>query len=149
MDERVVASVKEVLTAAQLPFTDIEVTEVIGQTVYNIKTDDGRFLIGQRGDTIRAIDHLVKKFSERKGVPELTFMIDASGYRTEKIKELQSKVLMMAERARALRYDVELAPMGAYERLIVHTTVADMSDVKSESQGEGRDRRVIIRYIAE
>jgi spoIIIJ-associated protein len=55
---------------------------------------------------------------------------------------------MMAERARSLQYDVELSPMSAYERLIVHTTLQDAPNVKTESQGEGRNRRVVIKYSA-
>ena len=53
---------------------------------------------------------------------------------------------MMAERARAFQYDVELTPMSAYERLIIHMTLADAPNVKTESLGEGRNRRVVIKY---
>ena len=56
---------------------------------------------------------------------------------------------MMAERARSFQYDVELSPMSAYERLIVHTTLQGAPQVKTESQGEGRNRRVVIRYTTE
>ena len=66
----------------------------------------------------------------------------------QNIKDLQSKALMMAERARSFQYDVELSPMSAYERLIVHTTLQGTPNVKTESQGEGRNRRVVIRYAA-
>jgi spoIIIJ-associated protein len=55
---------------------------------------------------------------------------------------------MMAERARSFQYDVELTPMNAYERLIVHTVLSDSPNVKTESSGEGRNRRVVIKYAA-
>ena len=55
---------------------------------------------------------------------------------------------MMAERARSLQYDVELTPMSAYERLIVHTTLQNEPHVKTESQGEGYGRRIVIKYSA-
>ena len=55
---------------------------------------------------------------------------------------------MMAERARSFQYDVELSPMSSYERLIIHTTLSDAPNVKTESQGEGRNRRVVIKYAA-
>jgi spoIIIJ-associated protein len=54
----------------------------------------------------------------------------------------------MAERARSFQYDVELSPMSAYERLIVHTTLQNAPNVKTESLGEGRNRRVVIKYAA-
>jgi spoIIIJ-associated protein len=77
---------------------------------------------------------------------EPLFLIDVNEYRSRQIRDLQAKALMMAERARSFQYDVELNPMSAYERLIVHTTLQDAPNVKTESQGEGRNRRVVIRY---
>ena len=76
------------------------------------------------------------------------FLIDINEQRTRQIKDIQTKALMMAERARSFQYDVELTPMSAYERLIVHTTLQDAPNVKTESQGEGRGRRVVIKYSA-
>ena len=76
------------------------------------------------------------------------FLIDVNEHRTKQIKDIQTKAIMMAERARSFQYDVELTPMSAYERLIVHTTLQDAPNVKTESQGEGRNRRVVIKYSA-
>ncbi len=76
------------------------------------------------------------------------FLVDVNDYRTKQIKDLQAKALMMAERARSFQYDVELSPMSSYERLIIHTTLQDAPNVKTESQGEGRSRRVVIKYSA-
>jgi len=76
------------------------------------------------------------------------FLVDINDYRTKQIKDLQTKALMMAERARSFQYDVELSPMSSYERLIIHTTLQDAPNVKTESQGEGRSRRVVIKYSA-
>jgi spoIIIJ-associated protein len=70
-------------------------------------------------------------------------------YQIGRIREIEVKARMMADRARSLRYDVELAPMSAYERLIVHSVLADMASIKTESTGEGRERRIVIRYIAD
>jgi predicted RNA-binding protein Jag len=102
---------------------------------------------------------LVKKIAEKQLLPKNTpetendaealhFLVDVNDYRSKQIKDLQTKAVMMAERARSFQYDVELSPMSAYERLIIHTTLADSPNVKTESQGEGRNRRVVIRYVA-
>lgn len=128
--------------------------DVAGQTVYNISVEDGKALIGAHGDTVHALDHLVKKIIEQRmshsgevrAEDEPLFLIDVNEYRSRQIRDLQAKALMMAERARSFQYDVELNPMTAYERLIVHTTLQDAPNVKTESQGEGRNRRVVIRY---
>lgn len=134
--------------------------EVAGQTILSIKADDPKVLIGMHGDTVHALDYLVKKMVEKKMRPaggEVEerrddaphFIVDVNDYRTSQIKDLQTKALMMAERARSFQYDVEMSPMSAYERLIVHTTLQGAPNIKTESQGERRDRRVVIRYVAE
>ncbi len=147
---------KDLLSSMGAEYKDISEIEVAGQTIYMIAVDDAKILIGGHGDTIHAIDYLIKKIVESKlpapqeGVPTESphFLIDVNEYRTRQIKDLQTKALMMAERARSFQYDVELTPMSAYERLIVHTTLQDAPNVKTESQGEGRNRRVVIRYAA-
>lgn len=156
MQADVAAILKGLLDSMGTAYKDISHVEVAGQQIYAINVDDGKLLIGGHGDTIHAIDFLVKKIVESKsptsaeGVPEeaMHFLIDVNDYRTRQIKDLQTKALMMAERARSFQYDVELSPMSAYERLIVHTTLQDAPNVKTESQGEGRNRRVVIRYAA-
>ncbi len=136
----------------------VSVTEVGGQTIFAIGgATNTRDLIGMHGDTIHAIDHLVKKIAEKKlfsaqdeGGRQDTplFLVDVDEYRTRQIKDLQQKAKMMAERARSFQYDVELTPMSAYERLIIHTVLQSEPNVTTESQGEGRNRRVVIKYAA-
>ena len=148
---------KELLAAAGIPYSNIERSSVAGQEIFAIRTDDARTLIGAHGDTVYALDFLVKKIFEN-GLPEPAegetaertpmFLVDVNDYRTKQIKDLQAKALMMAERARSFQYDVELSPMSSYERLIIHTTLQDAPNVKTESQGEGRSRRVVIKYSA-
>ena len=130
--------------------------------VFSTQADDARALIGMHGDTVHALDLLVKKIVEKRlpagpsrdaeveaesETPH--FLIDVNDYRAKQIKDLQNKALMMAERARSFQYDVELSPMSSYERLIIHTTLQDAPNVKTESQGEGRNRRVVIKYSAQ
>lgn len=161
--ESVASILKELLTAAGIPYSGIEQSSVAGQEIFSIRTDDARTLIGAHGDTVYAIDFLVKKIYENRlpaqtitpategSAPERTpmFLVDVNDYRTKQIKDLQTKALMMAERARSFQYDVELSPMSSYERLIIHTTLQDAPNVKTESQGEGRSRRVVIKYSAD
>lgn len=149
---------KGLLDASGIAYKDVVQTEAAGQTVFSIQTDDSRPLIGVRGDTIHALDILVKKIMEKRAPqsadgaeteePEPRFLVDVNDYRVKQIKDLQTKALMLAERARSFQYDVELNPMSAYERLIIHTTLQDAPNVKTESQGEGRNRRVVIKYTA-
>jgi len=162
MEKIVETTLKELLEAAGLQYSGIVRNDVAGQMVFSIQADDARALIGMHGDTVHALDLLVKKIvenrlpagtskdAEAEAEPETPhFLIDVNDYRAKQIKDLQNKALMMAERARSFQYDVELSPMSSYERLIIHTTLQDAPNVKTESQGEGRNRRVVIKYSAE
>ena len=165
MHEIVQTTLKELLNVAGLPHSGITRADIAGQVVFAIQTEDAGALIGTHGDTVHALDHLVKKIVEKHSpVPQVSaesggsdepesksgshFLIDVNDYRAKQIKDLQNKALMMAERARSFQYDVELSPMTAYERLIVHMTLQDSPNVKTESQREGRNRRVVIKYSA-
>jgi len=166
MYETVEEILREILDTAGVAYSGIVQSEVAGQHIFSIQVDDARSLIGAHGDTIHALDHVVKKIAEKRfddthrKTPaasseaegdersEVHFLVDVNDYRAKQIKDLQNKALMMAERARSFQYDVELTPMSAYERLIIHTTLQDSPNVKTESQGEGRNRRVVIKYSA-
>ena len=165
-DSVIEATIKETLDALGITHTGIIQSDIAGQNVFSIQVEDGRALIGMRGESLQALDMLVKKIVERRvGNAERTsapsseaasgegegntgphFLVDVNEYRSKQIKDLQNKALMMAERARSFQYDVELSPMSSYERLIIHTALSDAPNVKTESQGEGRNRRVVIRY---
>ncbi len=156
METSIEMIIKELLASMGSRAASVVRSEVAGQAIYSIKdAGDPRELIGMHGDTIHAIDTLVKKIVEKRAGAENgtqdgergpMFLVDVDDYRARQIKDIESKAKMMAERARSLQYDVELSPMSAYERLIVHTALQHEPNVKTESQGEGRSRRVVIRY---
>ncbi len=152
MHDTVETILKEMLTAMGITDATVSRSEIAGQTIFSIQTSESRALIGAHGDTIHAIDMMVKKIAEKRapgdGPQDLHFLIDVNDYRAKQITDLQTKALMMAERARSFQYDVELSPMSAYERLIVHTTLQGAPNVKTESAGEGKGRRVVIKYTA-
>ena len=152
--ETVETIIGELLTALGASYKGVTRTEIAGQTIFTIETDDARTLIGAHGDTIHALDMLVKKILEKRqpvaeGADSPMFLVDINDYRAKQIKDLQKRAVMLGEGARSFQYDVELTPMSAYERLIIHTTLQDAPNVKTESQGEGRNRRVVIKYAAE
>ncbi len=154
MHDTVETILKELLASMGLTAT-VARSEAAGQTIFSIVTSDpteARALIGAHGDTVHALDMIVKKIAEKRlppeGAQDLHFLVDVNDYRVKQIKDLQTKALMMAERARSFQYDVELSPMSAYERLIVHTTLQDAPNVRTESAGEGKSRRVVIKYAA-
>lgn len=132
------------LSKADIPFDDITVDEIGGQTVFQIHTPESKKLIGMHGETIRALNHIVKKAAATE--EEDRFIVDVNNYRSKKIEELKQTAKLLAERARSLKYNVEMTPMSSYERMIVHSALTDEPNITTESYGEGRDRRVVIKY---
>ncbi|MDE2030679.1 MAG: hypothetical protein KGI58_00230 [Patescibacteria group bacterium] len=116
-----------------------------------IDTPDSRFIIGRDGETLRSLNHLVHKMIEKDTAEEETknIFIDVNGYQKKRFNNLKTIAHMMAERARYFKSNIEIDPMPAYERRIVHMFLENAPDIKTESEGYGQNRRVVIKYIAE
>lgn len=125
---------------------DIEERSFGEQQVLALSVSDGQLLIGNQGDRLRALNTLVRMIAEKRGVNE-RFTLDVNNYQHDAVVKLQSTAKMLAERARSLKYDVELNPMRPFERMIVHAALSGEPQIKTESIGEGRDRRIVIKYI--
>ena len=138
--------IENMLKTLGVTYSSVNETDALGQAVYAIQTDDSRMVIGKNGETLRAFTHVVKKIVEQSG-GDAKFGIDVNDYRSGKLAELERTAKLLAERARALKYDVEMAPMSAYERMVVHTILADEKGIATESRGEGRDRRLVIKFV--
>jgi len=147
--EQVKNIVTDILKESGVSFTELSEGTLLGQACIVIKTNESKILIGPKGDAVRALDYLVKRIVEQKKLDPPPFLIDVNDYRTRQVEELENKARIMAERARSFEYDVELTPMSAYERLVIHTTLAEAPQIKTESIGEGRERRVVIKYVSQ
>ena len=140
--------IKELLDKLKITFDSVVIEENEEQLVFQIHTQESAKLIGSRGDSIRALNHIVKKAFENSK-DRVHFLIDVNGYRMKKINDLKESAKILAERARSLKYNVEMNPMSGYERMIVHSALADEPNIRTESHGEGRDRRVVISYVVD
>ncbi len=115
----------------------------------SIGTPDSRFLIGHEGDALRSFNHLVRRIAEKNEGEESTskLMIDINGYQKKRFDNLKATAHMLAERARYFKSSVEVDPMPAFERRIIHMFLENIPDVITESAGVGKDRRVVIKYV--
>jgi len=114
-----------------------------------IETKEPHFLIGREGENLSAFSHLVRRIIERnfkEGEIHPNITVDVNGFYKKKNENLKALAHMMAERARFFKSSVEVDPMSAYDRRIIHEFLSDKIDLKTESVGEGRSRRVVIRY---
>ena len=127
---------------------DIDVSEQDDKIVLDIDCDDIDRIIGRRGQVIDALQHLVGKVSFRarssSGERGKPFVVDAGGYRLKHIERLEALADRMGQKALANGSTVELNPMSAHDRRIVHMALADVEGVTTHSEGEGDDRRVLV-----
>lgn len=151
MDKETIASrIRELVEKLKVPIDEIKISEAAGHTLFTVKTKDSGVLIGTRGETLHALNHLVKKSFEtaeaEKEEKPFRFVVDVNGYHLKHIKMLEAQANMLAERARMFKYDIEMSPMSPYDRLIVHSALTEAPDIETESQGEGKLRHIVIRY---
>jgi len=142
--------IKEILESILSKLSDdyeLEEMEVAGQKVLHINSkNDSKVLIGHRGQTLRSIDYLISKIMQQRGIED-KILVDINKYKLKEIEEIADKARLLANRAKTLQYDVEMPPMSSYERLIVHATLSEDPQVSTESHGEGKDRRLVIKFI--
>ncbi len=143
--------IEDLLTTLGVKYDSVEETEdpITQKKLFIIKTPESGLLIGDRGDTFQALSHLIRRIAS-KGMEEMAdFAIDVNDYRSSMVENLKLKANMLANRARDMKANVEMEPMTSYERLIIHGVLSGQPNIKTESTGEGKDRRLVIKYIEE
>lgn len=112
----------------------------------NIQSDDQqRFIIGPEGETLNAIQHILQCAIRRQSDEPINLVVNAGDYRQRRRKTLEKRAQRTAEKALDEDREIELEPMVAYERKIIHEVIDTQDDAKSMSIGEDADRRVVIR----
>ena len=77
----------------------------------------------------------------------LGLIVDINDFQKKHIENIRAVAHMMSERARYFKSNIEVDPMSAFERRIIHEFLSEANDLKTESMGAGRDRRVVIKYV--
>ena len=110
-------------------------------------TGDGMgAVIGRRGETLDAIQHLTNYVINRKREKRLHVNIDAEAYRSKREESLTHLAEKMAEKAIKYKRNMALEPMNSYERHVIHTSLQNYKGVSTASTGEEPNRRVIVIY---
>jgi spoIIIJ-associated protein len=127
---------------------DVSVREGDGVLTGLIEGDDLGLLIGRKGQTIDAVQHLAQRIVFRGGSPDVRVVIDAGGYRERRAHSLQTIALDAAEESLRSGQPVELEPMPASERRIVHEYLRERGDVQTHSEGEEPERYLVVEPLA-
>ncbi len=166
MDKKEIQNlIKELIEKTTIPVSKISIDEDKPTTLHSngdktiwfgVEVSQPHYFWDRGGEALNAINHLVRRIIENKTSPVLNvgekqdglgILVDINGFQKKKIENIHAIAHMMAERARYFKSNIEIDPMPAFDRRIVHEFLSDATDLKTESQGEGLSRRVVIKYI--
>ncbi|MSU44748.1 hypothetical protein EXS45_01020 [Candidatus Nomurabacteria bacterium] len=125
-------------------------------TWFSVEVSDPHLFIVRDGEGLYALNHLVRRMVEAQINPslsegeeksDLSFLIDINGFQKKRVDNIRAVAHMMGERARYFKSSIEVDPMSAFERRIVHEFLSNATDLKTESTGMGPTRRVVIKYV--
>jgi predicted RNA-binding protein Jag len=156
--------IKELIEKTTVKLNNISVTEDGPKNMWvSVEVSEPHFFIGRDGEGLHALNHLVHRIIEAKN-PHMSdlgespksdmwqqhglgIVVDINGFQKKHIDNVRAIAHMMSERARYFKSNIEVDPMSAFERRIVHEFLSDATDLKTESVGMGNARRVVIKYI--
>lgn len=120
-------------------------TEVPRVYITAVHADDARLLIGEGGQNLAALEHLIRRLLYKDTIAPPPVFVDVNGYRTHQIEALKDEVRDCAKRVRLYHKEIRLRPMSSFERRIVHVSLAEHPDLTTESVGADPYRLVVIK----
>ena len=134
-----------------LGVTGVKTTTSLEDDIIRIQidTDHNPILIGKNGVTLQALNEIVRLAVSGKFRRRFRILLDIGDYKESKYSRVASIARRSAKEVQKTHVDVTLDPMPSDERRIVHSALADWSNIKTESTGEGHHRAVTIKYIGE
>jgi len=151
--DKIKESIEQIFKHTSCTISKCEFNEDGGMLWCMIETPDSHFMIGRDGETLRSLNHLIQKIVEKDIVSgdekRPSIFVDINGYQKKRFDNLKTTAHMMAERAKYFKSSIELDPMPAFERRIIHMFLENIKDIKTESEGYGPTRKVVIKYIGD
>ena len=113
-----------------------------------VNAPDGGLLIGQGGETLIALQHLVRLLSSKKNKDEtISFSLDINDYRRHRTEILKDFAVEKANSVAKEKRSFYFQPMTSYERRIIHLALKDRQDIICESEGMGAERHIVLKPI--
>ncbi|MFC5703153.1 RNA-binding cell elongation regulator Jag/EloR [Cohnella faecalis] len=138
-----IAFLSEVSSAMGLSVT-VERLDELESVRLNVMGSDLGLLIGRRGQTLDSLQYLVNIVANRHSNRHLRIVLDAEQFRERRRHTLESLAERMASRVIRSRKEIVLEPMTSQERKIIHARLQGHSEVKTYSQGDEPNRRIVI-----
>lgn len=113
--------------------------------ICNIQNEESSFLIGQYGVNLQSLQHIARVIVRKKTEEKVNFILDVNSYRQEKSSAVEKLARDTASQVIREKRPVVLRAMSSYERRIIHMELSKNSQVKTESIGEGEERKVVVK----
>jgi len=117
-----------------------------GKVGLRIVSPSSSILIGRKGKNLDALQLLANVYAGRQGHEETRVILDSENYRIRREEALVRLAYTTADRVRSTRGSMLLEPMNPFERRLIHTTLNDIGDVDTKSEGEGLYKQVRVFY---
>lgn len=112
---------------------------------YQIQSKENALLIGREGKTLEAFQTMLKTYLHNFTDEKMLVSLDIGQYKQNRKKQLEILATKLAKEVAFTRVEASLDPMNSYERRIIHTKLAEWRDVYTESEGDGENRKIIIK----
>lgn len=111
----------------------------------NLKTEEPKILIGEKGQTLGEIQRLLKVILRRKINQDFYIDLDINGYKKKKIEYLKEVAKLVADEVALMKEEKILPSMPAHERRIIHMELSGREDIVTDSTGKEPERKIIIK----
>jgi spoIIIJ-associated protein len=125
-------------------FTATDENGEISSIGLNIEGEDLGILIGRRGQTMVSLQYIVRLIMVHKMQVQMPIVLDVEGYKQRRCEGLRILATRLAEQVKTRKEPFTMEPMTAFERRVIHITLAGHPDVTTESTGVGEARKVVI-----
>ena len=115
------------------------------QIHYIVDSYENSLLIGVKGNTLEALQILVRTLISNYTKEKLVITLDIGGYRQNRIRQLEILATKTAKEVAKSKVEVKLPHMNSFERRVIHEKLSDWKDVYTESEGEGEERALVIK----
>lgn len=148
MSDEMIATNLDEFVSTVLDLTGLDLTAEVdfqpGAVMVNFAGEDVPLLLGRNGELLNALEYIANKVYGKQLPEETKIIFDSEGFRSMRERELQLMAKHAAERVRTSKRPFAFEPMSPSERRIVHMALAEQAGVRTESQGEGEDRKVTV-----
>ncbi|MDR2019047.1 MAG: Jag N-terminal domain-containing protein [Syntrophobacterales bacterium] len=124
-----------------------KVSQYENRVIFLIQANDGDVLIGKDGDTLEALQHVLRLAIAKRYKQGLKVLVDINGYREKRKKALTTMAKKTADKAKRTGKRLKTDPLNPYERRIVHSILKHNKSITTKSEGEGHTKKVVISPV--